>query len=250
MVPDEPRRAPPVGRDPRSGDEPVPAVGEFAYGVPVPGSRAVQRDRGQDAPHVGGPLAGELLQDAPHFTEVEPQLRLRPAQSAAHRGHGGDRTWLGALLVPVEALVGEVDEDDERPAVDDLSGPGLSAVLHDPAAHVPRCRQHRLLRAVGPPPHQGAPPALDGPRLGPPRLVADEAHVLGVPVVTGGKGRVDGRGPGTVRQRLHCLPFSRLGRPQEAVENADAEVQRLDRHALVDAVEHGPVVVPVRQPQR
>ncbi len=208
MVPREPCRAPPVGRDPRAGDEPVPVVGEFPHGTAVVGRRAVQGYGGQDAPHVGGPLPRELLQYAPHFTVVEPHQRLHPAQSTAHRGHGGERTRVAALLVPVEPLVGEVDEDDERPALDHHARPGLSAVLDDPAAHVPRSGQDRLLTAVGPAPYQGPPAALRGARLGPPRLVPHETHVLGTSVVRGGQGRVDGRGPGTVGQCPHCLPHS------------------------------------------
>ncbi len=208
MVPGEPGRVSPVGREPRPGHEPVPVVGEFAYGAPVLGGGAVQRYGGQDTAHVGGPVTGELLQHAPHLAPLRPEQRLRPAQAGAHRGHGRERTRLAARVAAVEALVGEVHEDQQRPVLAGQGGPRVSAVLDDAAAHVPRRGQHRLLPAVGVPPHQGAPAALAGARLGPPHLVADEAHVLRVPVVRGGQGRVDRRGPGPVRQRPHRLPHS------------------------------------------
>ncbi len=181
-------------------------VAQFPYGTPVLGGRSVQRYGGQDAPYVARPVPGELLQHAPHFTAVGQDQRFGPAQSAAHLGHRGERAGLATELVAVEPLVGEVDEHHERFAVDQGSGPGVAAVLDDPAAHVPRGRQYRLLGAVGAPADQGAAPALGGSGLGPPHLVPDEAQVLGVPVVRGGEGRVDGRGPGTVRQGLHVLP--------------------------------------------
>lgn len=195
MVPAQPGGAAAVRGEPGAGDEPVAVVGEFAYGVPVLGRRAVQRHRGDDPADVGGALPGELLQDAPHLVPLRVRPRVHPAQSAAHRRHRGERAGLAAGFVAVEALVGEVHEDHEGAGVPHQAGPGLAAVLHDPTAHVPRGRQHRLLRAVGRAPHQGAPAALGGPGLGPPRLVADEADGLGMPVVRGGERRVDRRGP-------------------------------------------------------
>lgn len=206
VVPGEPGRLRAVGREPGAGDEPVPAVGEFAHRVAVLRRRPVERHRGHDPSYVGGSVPGELLQHAPHFAPFGAQPRVHPAQSAAHRGHGGQRARprvRGVGLVRVESLVGEVHEHDERPLGAHLAGPGLSAVLDHPAAHVPGGRQHRLLRAVGASAYERAPSALRGPGFGPPRLVADEADELGVPVVRGGERRVDGRGPRSVRQLLH-----------------------------------------------
>lgn len=206
VVPGEPGRARAVGRQPRPGDEPVADVGEFTHRVPVLHGRAVQRHGGQDPADIGGPVPGELLQDAPHLTELGSQLRLCPAQSAADRGDRRERDRLAAGPEAVQPLVGEVHEHDERFARHHLAGPGVAAVLDDPAAHVPRRGQHRLLPAVGAPAHQGAAAALGGPGLGPPHLVPDEAQPFGVPVVRGRERRVDGRGPGTVCRRLHVLP--------------------------------------------
>ncbi|CAM5300063.1 hypothetical protein SVIOM74S_09652 [Streptomyces violarus] len=155
-------------------------------------STAVSRTRARS----GGPGAGELLQDAPDLAPLGPQVRLGPAQSRADVGHGRERTRLAARLVPVQPLVGEVHEHHQRAVLLWEGGPGMSAVLDDPAAHVPRRGQQRLLRTVGVPPHQGAPARLGGARFGPPHLVAGEPHVVRVPVVRGGQGRVDGRGPG------------------------------------------------------
>ncbi len=208
MVPAEPGRAPSVGREPRPGDEPVPPVAQFPHRVAVVGGGAVQRDRGQDAAHVAGAVAGELLQDAPHLAALRQQHRIGPAQPLPHRRHGRERAVLAARVVAVEALVGEVHEHHQRGAVAHGAGPGPAAVLDDPGPHVPRRRQHRLLGAVAVPAHQGAPAGLGGPGLGPPHLVADEVRELGAAVVGRGGGRVDGRGPLAVRQGLHCLPHS------------------------------------------
>lgn len=206
MVPGEPGRLPPVGRDARPGHEPVPVVAEFTHGVPVLGGGSVQRYGGEHAPHVTGGLPGELLQHAPHFTQVQAHLRFGPAESVAHPRHGGERARLASGVVAVQALVGEVHEDHEGLTVLDRSSPGLSAVLHDPAADVPRGGQHRLLGAVRAAADQGAAAALGGPWFGPPGLVADETDVLGVSVVRGGECRVDGRRPRAVRRTLHVLP--------------------------------------------
>jgi hypothetical protein len=209
VVPGQPGGSPSVGREAGAGDELVPVVGEFAYGVQVLLRRAVQRHGGHDPAYVGGPVPGELLQYAPDFAPLEVQLRVHPAQSAAHERHGREGTRFtvgGGGLVHVQPLVDEVDEDDQRAGVEHRAGPGLSAVLDDPAAHVPRSGQHRLLAAVGTTAHQRTATGLLGPGLGPPGLVADEADILGVPVVRGGERRVDGRGPGTVGQGLHDVP--------------------------------------------
>lgn len=249
MVPAQPGGPPAVGRQPGAGDEPVPGPDEFPHGTPVVGGRPVQRHRGQDPPYVVGAVPGELLQHTPHFAAGEVHPGLRPAQTAAHRGHRGERPGLTAGLVPVEPLVGEVHEDDEGPAVVAHSAPGPAAVLDDPAAHVPGRGQHRLLAAVGPPPHQGPPAALGRPGLGPPDLVADEIHPLRPSVVRGGERRVDGRRPRSVRRSSHLVPHC-LGRPQEAVQDSDPEVQRLHGHALVHAVEQRLVVEVGGQLQR
>jgi hypothetical protein len=192
VVPGEPGGAAAVGREARPGDEPVPLVGEFAHGTPVLRGRPVERHGGQDATYVGGSVAGELLQHGPHFTASRQQLRLRPAQSAADEGDGGQRARSAAGFAAVQPLVGEVHEHHDVPAVHHRAGPGVAAVLDDAAADVPWRGQDGLLPAADAPPHEGAPAALAGSRLGPPRLVADEADVLGVPVVRGGEGRVDG----------------------------------------------------------
>lgn len=212
---------------------------------------------------VGRPLTRELLQHAPHFAPLQQQLRLHPAQSAPYGRDGSERTWpitglghglglglgLGPELVHVHPLVGEVHEHHEEPPVVHGTGPWLSPVLDDPAADVPGGGQEGLLRAVGPTPDEGAATVLGRPGRGPPHLVADEADVLGAPVVRGREGRVDGRGPGTVRQDLHILPV-RLGRSQEPVEYPDAEVQRLHRDPFVDTVEEGLIVEALRELQR
>ena len=85
VVPGDPGGVPPVGREPRPGDEAVPVVGELPYRGAVLGGGAVQGDGGDDPPYVGRPLAGELLQHAPDFTAVQVHLRVDPAQSAADR---------------------------------------------------------------------------------------------------------------------------------------------------------------------
>ncbi len=139
MVPGEPGGLPPVGRELRSGQEPVPFVGQFAQGAPVQGRGSVQRHGGQDTSYVAGPVAGELLQYAPHFVAFGPQQRLRPAQARPHRGRGRERARLPAGLVAVEPLVGEVHEHHQRAVVArERRRPGMSAVLDDPAPHVPR----------------------------------------------------------------------------------------------------------------
>ncbi|MGX1248862.1 hypothetical protein RKD48_001373 [Streptomyces ambofaciens] len=204
VVPGEPGGAAAVGREAGSGDEAVPFGGEFAHRAPVVGRGAVQRHGHEDAADVGGPLAGELLQDAPHLAALGTRVRLDPAQSAAHRGQRCQRARLGAAGGEgVQPLVGEVHEDHQRTGAGRGRAPGPAAVLDDAAAHVPRCGQHRFLGAVGVPPHQGAPPALGGPGRGPPHLVTDEGDVVGPSVVRGGEGRVDRRGPRSVRQSRH-----------------------------------------------
>lgn len=195
VVPGEPGRLAAVGRQPWSGDEPVACVGEFAHGAPVLCGRPVERHRGGDPSYVGRSVAGELLHHAPDLAAFGVQLRVHPAQSAADTGHGREGTGLGARLVRVQPLVGEVHEHHERPLGAHLPRPGMSAVLDDAAADVPRGGQYRLLRAVGATADEGAPAALGGPGFGPPGLVADEPGELGVPVVCRGERRVDGRGP-------------------------------------------------------
>lgn len=206
VVPGDPGRPAPVRGEPGSGHEPVPSVGEFAYGGAVVGRRSVQRHGGEHPAHVGRRGPGELLQDAPHLAAVRVDHRVHPAQSAADAGDGRERPGSGAgsglRLVEIQALVGEVAEDHERSAARPRDRrPGLSAVLDDPAADVPRRGEHGLLAAVGAPPDEGPPAALGGAGGGPPQLVADGAHVFGASVVGGGERGVDGRRPAAVGGR-------------------------------------------------
>lgn len=117
VVPGEPGGPAPVRRQPRPGHEPVGVAGQFTDGRAVLGGRPVQRYGGQDAPHVGGAVAGELLQHAPHFVPLGPHHEVGPAQPAAHRRERGERRRLAAAgLVPVQPLVGEVREDHHGPS--------------------------------------------------------------------------------------------------------------------------------------
>lgn len=86
VVPHQPGRLPPVGREPGPAAEPVPVIGQLPHAGPVFRGRPVQRYGSQDAAHIGRPGSGELLQHAPDFTVT--QHRVGPAQPAAHRRDG------------------------------------------------------------------------------------------------------------------------------------------------------------------
>lgn len=201
MVPGDPGRLPPVGRELRPGDEPAAVVGEFTYRAAVVGGRAVQGYSGDHPAQLGGALAGELLQDAPHFAPVGVELRVGPAQPAAGGRGRGERHGFARPVggVGVQPLVGEVDEDDQRAALGPRGAcPRHSAVLDDPAPYVPRCGQHAVGAPVRPSADQGAAARLGRARLRPPHLVPDGADVLRASVVGGGERGVDRRRPGSV----------------------------------------------------
>ncbi len=204
VVPADPGRVPTIRADLGTGHE-VVAGGEHQHRVLVHGRRARTRQRHQLPPHVGAGRPGDPLPHTPHLA-VRPRHEIGVAVPVPHRRLRTDRDRLRRRVVrrdQVHPLIVPVGEGHLVTGAGAHHRPRPAAVLVHPVAHVPRRAQHLPHPAVGVDPRQRDPTPLLGQTLGPPDLPVVQVDPLQPTASSGGVGRADGRGPGSVRSDLH-----------------------------------------------
>ncbi len=162
---------------------------------------------------------GGAVRRHPHVGVAQGRRLVRPRR---------DRNRLLAEPLSVEALVGEVDEEDE---VGRGQRPGAATVLVDAGADVDAGGGDVFRGPARRPAHQGHPAALVGPPLAPPdAAVGGQRRRPQPPSRAGHRRRRDRRAPGPVGSDLaHAASFSRRRPRPRPRPRADGACRRRRR---------------------